>query len=71
MAAGRFDAWWAAAALVDLDWPPSPAELGEAVASMRWWCWDAGDLAGGWVLRLAIEDPETGIAWAIDAHDAV
>jgi hypothetical protein len=71
MAAGRFDAWWAAAALVDLDWPPNPDELGEAIASLRWWRWDAGDLSGGWVLRLAIEDPETGMAWAIDAHDAV
>jgi hypothetical protein len=71
MAAGRFDAWWAAAALVDLDWPADPDEVGEAIASLRWWRWDAGDLAGGWVLRLAIEDPETGMAWAIDAHDAV
>ena len=71
MAAGRFDAWWAAAALADLDWPPNPADLGEAIASLRWWRWDTGDLAGGWMLRLAIEDPETGMAWAIDAHDAV
>lgn len=71
MAAGRFDAWWAAASLVDLEWPPNPDELGDAIASLRWWRWDSGDLTGGWVLRLAIEDRETGMAWAIDAHDAL
>ena len=69
MAAGRFDAWWAAAALADLDWPPDPGELGEAIASLRWWHWDTDEVAGGWVLRLAVEDAEHGMAWAIDARD--
>jgi hypothetical protein len=71
MAAGRFDAWWAAAALTDLDWPPDPDELGGAIASLRWWRWDAYEPAGGWVLQLAIGDPEHRLAWAVDAHDAV
>ena len=71
MAAGRFDAWWAAAALADLDWPPDPDELGEAITSLRWWRWDAHEPIGGWALQLAIDDPESGIAWAIDAHDSV
>ena len=69
MAAGRFDAWWAAAALADLDWPPDPDELGGAIASLRWWRWDAYEPAGGWVLQLAISDPAHGLAWAVDAHD--
>jgi hypothetical protein len=71
MAAGRFDAWWAAAALSDLDWPPEPDELGAAIASLRWWRWDAHEPAVGWVLRLAVDDPAAGMAWAIDAHDSL
>jgi hypothetical protein len=69
MAAGRFDAWWAAAALAALDWPPDPHEIGDAVAALRWWKWDRHQPATGWQLRLAIEDPDASIAWAIDAHD--
>ena len=71
MAAGRFDAWWAAAALADLDWPPDPDDLGRAIGSMRWWRWDAYEPAGGWVLQLAVSDPEHRLAWAVDARDTV
>ncbi len=71
-AAGRFAAWWAVAALTDLldPWPPDPEELGEAGRSLRWYLWD--DLAPptGWVLRLAAEDPEHGLAWAVSSMDA-
>jgi hypothetical protein len=68
-ALGRFDAWWAGAALAGVAWPPDPGELGEALARLAWWCWDDGAPTTGWVLRLVAGDP--GGAWsaALDAHD--
>jgi hypothetical protein len=71
MAAGRFDAWWAAAALTDFEWPADPRELGDAIAALRWSVWDTGEPAFGWVLRIAVEDPEAELAWAIDAVDQI
>ena len=68
MAAGRFDAWWTMAVLagVDDDWPDG---VGEAAAELRWWRWGppSGDV--GWSCRLAVEDPDHGLAWALDATD--
>lgn len=71
-ATGRFGAWWTAAALVDLlhDWPLSPEELGDAVQEMHWYLWDEGADPIGWSLRLAVEDPEANLAWALIASDA-
>ncbi|HVE94083.1 MAG TPA: hypothetical protein VNB24_04120 [Acidimicrobiales bacterium] len=71
-AAGRFAAWWAAAALTGgLDhWPVAADDLGDAVAELRWFVWDDGAPATGWVLRLAAEDPSAGVAWALTATDA-
>lgn len=73
MAAGRFEAWWTAAALCGFD--PHAAvsdnELGEAVAELRWYRWDAAEPSTGWELRLAVEDPSEGLAWAVAATDAV
>jgi hypothetical protein len=71
-AAGRFGAWWAATALVDaLDgWPIAPDELGEMVAELRWFVWDAHEPALGWQLRLAVWDPVGDVAWAVAADDA-
>jgi hypothetical protein len=71
MAAGRFEAWWAAAALCgfDDDHTPSSDELGEAIAELRWWRWDANEPLTGWELRLAVEDPADGLAWALAATD--
>ncbi|MGH9119691.1 MAG: hypothetical protein ACRD0A_18005, partial [Acidimicrobiales bacterium] len=70
MAAGRFDAWWAAAAVAGLgdDW--TPGELGRAVGEQRWFLWDAGEPDTGWWFRLAIDDPADGLAWAVAAADA-
>ena len=72
MAAGRFTAWWTVAALTDSldDWPLSPDEVGELVGELRWYLWDAGEPVTGWSLRLAVEDPETGRAYALSATDA-
>lgn len=71
-ATGRFGAWWTTAALVDLthDWPLSADELGDAADEMRWYVWDEGSDPIGWSLRLAVEDPEAGMAWAVVATDA-
>ena len=70
-AAGRFAAWWTAAALTGLvdEWPVEASRLGDAVARLRWQAWDGGGPATGWALRLAIEDPERGRAWAVAAAD--
>ncbi len=71
MASGRFDAWWAVVALAGGldDWPLAPDEVGEAARSMEWWLWDAYEPKTGWWLRLAVEDPDEGLAWAIAATD--
>jgi hypothetical protein len=68
-ALGRFDAWWAAAGLVGLDWPPDPAELGARIDQLSWWVWDDGMPATGWTLRLAAANPTAGWAAALDATD--
>jgi hypothetical protein len=71
-AIGRFNAWWMVAALADLTdaWPVAPDEIGEALASLDWYWWDAGEPRLGWELQLAVADPAEGYAWAISAHDS-
>jgi hypothetical protein len=68
-ALGRFDAWWAAAGLAGLDWPPDPADLGRALQRLDWWVWDDGMPPTGWVLRLAAADPAARWSAALDATD--
>ncbi|HWH33621.1 MAG TPA: hypothetical protein VNU01_13205 [Egibacteraceae bacterium] len=73
-AAGRFAAWWAAAALTGLDWPERvddvfAGELGAACAQLRWYRWAGTEPDTGWTLRLAIEDPTDGLAWCLEAVD--
>ena len=74
MAAGRHASWWALAALAGLadpgDAPATPAELGRALDELRWYLWDDGSPATGWVLRLAVEEPAEDLAWAVVATDA-
>ncbi|HSJ27144.1 MAG TPA: hypothetical protein VLB67_02970 [Acidimicrobiia bacterium] len=69
MAAGRFLAWSAVAALVGLDWPVDPAALREAGESLEWWLWSDGTTTG-WRLQLAVHDPVDGLGWAFSAADA-
>jgi hypothetical protein len=69
-AAGRYGAWWAIATLCDLDWPPDPDEMGRALQRLRFYWFDDGSPGTGWELRLAIEDTNSGLAWAISAVDA-
>lgn len=71
-AVGRFGAWWALSALAGLldDWPVPPADLGAAASELRWLHWQpASGPTPGWSLHLAVEDPEEGLAWAIEAQD--
>ena len=69
-AAGRFSAWWAVATLSDLDWPPDPDAMETALEHLTFYWFDDGSPGTGWHLRLAIEDAESGLAWAISAVDA-
>lgn len=69
-AAGRFGTWWAIASLADLDWPPDPDEMADALEGLAFYWFDDDSPGTGWQLRLAIEDSETGLAWAISAVDA-
>jgi hypothetical protein len=68
-ALGRFDAWWAAAALAGVDWPADPDELGGAVQRLTWWCWDDTTASIGWSLRLAVADPAAGWTACLEATD--
>ena len=70
---GRANAWWLLATLtgLDEDWPADEMELAEAAAELGWFLWDPGDSSGGWRLHVAVEDSETGRAWALTAVDAV
>ena len=70
-AAGRFGAWWAVAALGGLasGWPVSADDIGEVLMALRWFVWDAGEPEVGWVLRLAAEDADEALAWAVAAVD--
>jgi hypothetical protein len=68
-ALGRFDAWWAAASLTGLDWPPDPTALGHAIERLHWRTWDDGIPGTGWILRLAATDPVAAWTAALDATD--
>jgi hypothetical protein len=72
-ASGRFGAWWLLGALGDLldEWPVDPDELGELAHDLTWYRWNAFEPAMGWTLQLAVEDADEGVAWAINALDAV
>lgn len=71
MAAGRFSAWWALAALAGLldAWPVPPAEMGAALEDLSFHRFEVGGPPTGWRLGLAVEDPEAGLAWAVAARD--
>ena len=68
-AAGRNGAWWAIAAICDLDWPVEPEAMGKAIDELSFYWFDDGSPPSGWALRLAIEHLGTGYAWAISATD--
>ncbi len=70
-ATGRMRSWWALRALTGLDEDDvHPDELGEAAGELLFFSWNDGSPETGWSLRLAVEDSEDGLAWAIAAVDA-
>jgi hypothetical protein len=69
-AAGRYLAWWVVANLADLDWPADPSAVGAAATSLAWHWFDDGSPDTGWVLRLAVTDPDAGLSWAVSATDS-
>ena len=69
-AAGRFGAWWCAATLLDLDWPPHEGFLDELGAA-GWFWWEPVPRPAGWVFALAVSDPASGWAGAVLAIDEV
>ncbi len=68
-AAGRHLGWWATSVMADLPWPCPAAALGAAASRFAWFWFDDGSPGTGWALRLAIEDPDSGLSWAISAVD--
>ncbi len=68
-ATGRSAAWWALTCLAGLE-NPEPDDLGQAAGELGWWWWDAAEPETGWSLRIGVEDPDEGLAWAISAVDA-
>lgn len=70
-ALGRSLGWHTVALLADLSWPSSPDELRSGMERLRWWYWDEGAPEEGWILRLAVEDPDNGWAAAIAATDVL
>ncbi|HUH07230.1 MAG TPA: hypothetical protein VML96_05405 [Egibacteraceae bacterium] len=77
-AAGRFAAWWAAAALTGLEWPSDrnglqalSDALGAQLDELEWVRWGPPSAEVGWALRLAVHDPRDGLAWAVEALDQV
>lgn len=69
-AAGRYGVWWTIATLCDLDWPADPEAMSKAVDRLVFYWFDDGSPGTGWELRIAIEDPPSGLAWAIAAVDS-
>lgn len=65
MAWGRFLAWECAATLAGGEM----VDVGDVVDELRWFVWDDGAPYVGWSLRLALEDPDNDVAWAVDATD--
>jgi hypothetical protein len=75
-AAGRFGAWWTAAAIVGLDHGGDDTladladDLAEMLAAWQWWWFDTGEPDLGWSLQLVAHHPEDDVAFALSARDA-
>jgi len=67
---GRFGAWWAAAALAGIEWPPDPEAFGDDMAALRWLIWEPAGAAPGWSGCIAAQSADEGIAWALLAVDS-
>ena len=71
-AAGRLDTWMVLSELAELgdEWPPNAHEMGARAGVLRWFVWDAMGIGStGWTLRIAVEDPDRNLAYALSAFD--
>ena len=68
-ALGRFLAWYTVSVLAEVPWPPESRLVAEGLHDLIWYRWDEGEPEEGWVLRIAVEDPQQGWAAAIGATD--
>ena len=66
---GRFTAFYVTATLGGLGWPATPEDVGRVAAGLRWYRWDETARLEGWILRIAVEDPNAGWAAALGATD--
>ena len=66
---GRSMAWYTVALLGEVPWPAASDELHRRAGELGWFRWDEGEPEEGWVLRLAVEDRDSGWAAAIVATD--
>jgi hypothetical protein len=70
---GRYLAWEAAGRLAGFTrgdhLHQDAGALGAAIGDLRWHWWDDGGELTGWQVRLAVEDPAEGLAWAVVASD--
>lgn len=74
LASGRAGAWWFLAAFTGLAhrWPAEEAHFAGVLGSLRFSVWDApGTDSSGWCVRLVVEDPDEGVACALEARDSV
>lgn len=71
-ATGRFGAWWLMSHIVSIadEWPVDPDQLGAIVSGLRYWWWDTNEPRTGWQLRLAVEDKDELVAFALTASDS-
>jgi Family of unknown function (DUF6183) len=68
-ALGRSMAWYLTSLVGDVRVPSDPEEIHRALGALRWFYWDEGAPEEGWVIRIAVEDPEHGWAAALGATD--
>ncbi|MFV1989819.1 MAG: hypothetical protein ACC652_03635 [Acidimicrobiales bacterium] len=66
-AAARDAAVAALVAVAGLDVGASAEDIGEAAGELRWFLWDSVKPRKGLACRIAVEDPEESLAWALDA----
>jgi hypothetical protein len=66
-AAAREAAVAALLAVAGLDDAADPQEIGSAATELRWYFWDDGSPSGGFSFRIAAEDPQESLAWAVSA----
>ena len=64
---GRFGAWWAAATVAGLEWPPDPDAFLEFLEEVTWLLWEPVGTPPGWSGSIAAG--VSGRAWALLAVD--